>query len=82
MFADFGLKLPAVTELLFWWHDHGLFIVGYAVLVVIVLAVMYRILAGRARWQRLMSTLPLFGALWQSTASGRVVGAVERPAQA
>ena len=32
-----------------------------------VLAVMFRVIGGRARWQRLMSTLPLFGALWQST---------------
>ena len=27
-----------------------------------------RLIAGRARWQHLISTLPLFGALWQSTA--------------
>jgi type II secretory pathway component PulF len=66
VFADFGLKLPVATELLFWWHDHGLFTVGYAVLAT-VLVVVYRVIGGRARWQRLMSTLPLLGALWQST---------------
>ena len=36
-------------------------------LAVVVLAILFRLLVGRARWQRLMSTVPLFGALWQST---------------
>jgi type II secretory pathway component PulF len=66
MFDEFELRLPTMTAWLFWWHDHGLRIAGCVILAILVLAVLLRIVAGRARWQRLMSTLPLFGTLWRS----------------
>lgn len=66
MFDEFELSLPAMTRWLLWWYEYGLQIVGCVILAVLLLAVLFRIVAGRARWQRLTSTLPLFGALWRS----------------
>jgi len=68
LLQDFDLRLPLVTQLLFWWRDYGALLAGCAVLAIGLLAVMYRVIAGRARWERLLITVPLFGAMWQSTA--------------
>ena len=68
LLQDFELRLPLVTQLLFWWRDYGALLAGCAVLAIGLLAVMYRVIAGRARWERLLITVPLFGAMWQSTA--------------
>ncbi|MHB8969845.1 MAG: type II secretion system F family protein [Pirellulaceae bacterium] len=64
----FGLRLPMATQLLLWWRETGWRFLGPAILGFLFVAAMYRLIAGRARWQHLLSTLPLFGAMWQSTA--------------
>ena len=60
--------MPTATQLLFWWRDTGWRILGTAILGFLALVILYRLIAGRARWQRLISTMPLFGGLWQATA--------------
>ncbi|MHB0956960.1 MAG: type II secretion system F family protein [Pirellulaceae bacterium] len=74
MFDEFGLKLPAATQLVFWWRDTGWWILALALLGFLALLVLVRLLAGRARWQRLTSTMPLFGGLWQATAIAEWAG--------
>jgi type II secretory pathway component PulF len=64
MFNDFRLKLPLTTELFFWWRDVGLWILaGFAVLVLLAAGAL-RVRLGRARWQHLLTTLPVIGPLW------------------
>ena len=64
MFDEFELSLPAVTQLLFWWRDTGLPWVGGSLAALFVAVVLVRVLVGRVRWWRLISTLPLIGPLW------------------
>lgn len=74
MFEEFALRLPAATQLVFWWRDTGWRILGAAILGFLTLVILYRLLAGRARWQRLISTMPLFGGLSQATAIAEWTG--------
>ena len=67
MFDEFELELPLMTRVLFWWRDTGIWLVGEFVLCLVALAVFYRLFGGPIRWRRMMSTLPLFGALWHWT---------------
>ncbi len=74
MFDEFALTLPKATQLVFWWRDTGWRILGTAILGFLALVILYRLLAGRARWQRLISTMPLFGGLSQATAIAEWTG--------
>jgi len=66
VFGEFGLKLPLLTEMLLWWHNYGLAVLACLLLALTLLAMLLRLVLGRARWQRLMSTMPLFGKLWSA----------------
>ena len=68
MIEEFALRLPMATQLVFWWRDTGWRILGPAMLGFLTVVSLYRLIAGRARWQRLISTMPLFGGLSQATA--------------
>ncbi|MCY2986560.1 MAG: type II secretion system F family protein [Planctomycetota bacterium] len=64
MLIEFRLKLPLTTELFFWWRGVGLWVLaGFAVLVLLVTGVL-RACLGSARWQHLLTTLPVIGPLW------------------
>ncbi|NLX53563.1 MAG: type II secretion system F family protein [Planctomycetaceae bacterium] len=76
MLLDFDRQLPMVTQALFWWRDYGILAAGGVALVLASLAVAYRVVAGRVRWERLLSSLPLFGTLWQSIAVADWAGLV------
>jgi type II secretory pathway component PulF len=64
----FGLVLPMATQLLLWWRETGWLILGPAILGFVVVAVACRWIFGRARSQHVLSTMPLFGSMWHSTA--------------
>jgi type II secretory pathway component PulF len=64
LFQDFGMELPLTTQLLFWWRNVGLWwMAGLLVGLALIAAVLRRRL-GRARWHRLLATLPMVGPLW------------------
>ncbi len=67
MISEFGLTVPMLTRVLFWWRDTGVWLVGSFVVLMIAVAILYRTLGGAIRWRRLLSTMPLFGALWHWT---------------
>ncbi len=67
MMDDFGLSLPLGTRVLFSWNETGIWFAGGFVLSIVVLAALYQLLAGAARWCRLLAAVPLFGALWHWT---------------
>ena len=64
LFDDFRLKLPLPTELFFWWRDVGLWILAGFMIFVLLGAGLLRVGLGRARWQYLLTTLPVLGPLW------------------
>lgn len=64
MMQEFQLEVPRMTQILFWWRDTGLWVVGAFVLMLATAAAIYRVWAGPARWRRLLNTMPLFGRLW------------------
>ena len=76
MLLEFGLVLPRATRLLFWWHDFGVWVIGAVLLAAVLLAALYRLLGGRARWRRLLATIPLFGSLWHWTGVAEWLGLV------
>ena len=63
LFDEFGIQLPLITKLLFWWRDVGVWIVGIAAIVLFLVAIAYRKVRGEASWLRLVNTFPLFGPL-------------------
>lgn len=67
MFAEFELRLPYVTELLFWLRANGGFMLILAVVVLAGGALLVRSLLGHATWLRFLTTVPLFGPLWYWT---------------
>ncbi len=64
MMEEFGLKLPAVTEALFWWCHHGLWVLSSLLTVFVAFVVISRVLLGRVVTSKLRATMPLFGRLW------------------
>ena len=64
MYQEFKLKLPWATQVVGWLHSSGLGWLALAGLALVVGGVVFRLLAGAARWQRAWATLPLLGALW------------------
>ena len=63
MFEDFNLHLPLSTLLLIWWRDVGVWVVGIGALVVLMVCLAIRIVAGRAAWYRIVAVLPIIGPL-------------------
>lgn len=61
MFEEFCLELPTVVETLFWFRDSGWLIIVAVFVFIACAAAGYRLVAGRVRWSRLVSTMPLFG---------------------
>ncbi|MCO6458101.1 MAG: type II secretion system F family protein [Pirellulaceae bacterium] len=53
-----------VTRMLVWWHEGGSYLVGGAVVVLLVLALLIRLVLGRAVWRRMLATIPLLGPIW------------------
>lgn len=70
MMEEFQLDLPFLPRLLFWWYDVGITICLAALLAVLVLGGLYRLIAGRMRWSRLLASVPLVGRLryWSAVA--------------
>ncbi len=64
IFLDFGLQLPLLTEVLLWFRRTGIWMVLGIFAAVLALAVIYRLVGGRERWQRQIATFPLLGPLW------------------
>jgi type II secretory pathway component PulF len=64
LYAEFGLKLPALTEVLTWFHRDGLWCLLGLVVVLTVLTILFRLVLGPARWRRVLGTVPLVGVLW------------------
>lgn len=63
MFDEFELSLPMPTRLLFWWRDTGVWIVLALIASLLVAAVVYRVVRGRARWAQLKASIPFVGPL-------------------
>lgn len=64
LLVGFELELPSVTQSLVWLRQTGIrwaFILASAILAG---AVLFRLVAGAARWRRVVSTVPLVGVLW------------------
>lgn len=68
MFGEFQLRLPAMTEALFWVRHFGLFAIAVFAAVLFALVILYRLKAGRAKWYQQLASMPLFGPLWFWTA--------------
>ena len=64
---EFGMQMPMATKVMLWWRDIGIWLVGAVCLFCMLLAALYRLVAGPARWRRVWSTFPLFGPLWHWT---------------
>ena len=64
MFEEFELQLPIGTQLLFWWKNVGVWVMGLVILGLLAVAVGVRMIVGPAKWARLISTIPIFGPLW------------------
>jgi type II secretory pathway component PulF len=70
MFLDFGLRLPWLTVVLFWWRDVGIWLLAGGALAITAGAMLYRRWRGDGAWMRLAATIPLIGPLtyWRGVA--------------
>lgn len=68
LITEFGMTLPHATLVLFWWQEVGWKWAGGFLVVLLGVAAVYRIAVGRARWQRLLATMPLLGTVWHWSA--------------
>lgn len=64
MFEDFGLSLPKITQLLFWYREYGIWFGVGLVMFVMAIVLLLRLVLSRERWLRLLATTPIFGTLW------------------
>jgi type II secretory pathway component PulF len=64
MFEEFELTLPMVTEVLFWWRDVGLYVIGGSLLVLLGIWALMRVVMSKAAWCRFVAGTPIFGRLW------------------
>jgi general secretion pathway protein F len=67
MFDDFEFELPAVTKSLVWLHRDLFPWLPLGGLSLVIGLLLYRWLAGAARWRRTLTALPLLGMLWYWT---------------
>ena len=67
MFREFGLTLPPATEAFLWFGETGVEILAAIVAALAVIAVVVRVLGGRARWSQAVTFVPLVGSLWHWT---------------
>lgn len=68
MFREFEIELPWQTRILFWLGRSGKWFVVGGVALSLVGPVLAQRIAGRGRWQRLRSAIPVFGPLWHWSA--------------
>lgn len=68
MTEEFGMELPQITRLIFWWRESGLLVLGAALLATTAATLVARAALGPAGWLRLLQTVPLFGVLFQWSA--------------
>ncbi len=64
LLAGLGLQLPSVTRSLVWVHQTGVIWAFALAGAVLAGALVFRLVAGAARWRRVLSTVPLVGVLW------------------
>lgn len=65
IFRDFEVDLPDVTKALVWIHEQGMWwLLGLGAPMLLAM-VAFRAFAGAGRWRRALTSLPLFGVLWQ-----------------
>lgn len=62
MARGFGMELPYATRMLISIRHTGIWILLAVVITIAVMISIYRVIGGRAAWQRLLSSLPLVGA--------------------
>ncbi len=70
MFTEFELQLPMITRLLLWWRETGVLLLAAGIGCLAIIAVLYRLRVGKARWRWLVMSIPLFGPmfLWAGAA--------------
>lgn len=68
MLEEFELKLPVATQMMLWWRDTGWMVLAGIALFALIAAAFVRVLAGKARWQYLLATMPMLGRLWHAIA--------------
>lgn len=70
MFMDFELQLPMMTRLLFWWRETGVLLLAAVIGCLAILAALYRLRVGKARWRWLVMSIPFCGPmfLWAGAA--------------
>jgi type II secretory pathway component PulF len=74
--SDFGLDLPMLTLVLFWWRDHGPLLAAAVVVLVLLALLVVRFAGGRAAVWRLAASVPLFGPLWLWTGLAEWLGLI------
>ncbi len=65
MLDDFQLTVPMVSHVLIWIGQHGIAPILTALAGVLALVGVYRLIAGRAEWDRAVGAVPLFGPMWR-----------------
>jgi type II secretory pathway component PulF len=70
IFNDFAISLPATTEVLFWWHDSGIWYLLASSLLAMGLVVTIPLVVGPATTRRLLQTMPIVGPIvaWSNAA--------------
>jgi type II secretory pathway component PulF len=64
LYRDFEIRVPPITELLIWGHDYGVAGLMTGIGVGLGALLVFRLVGGAALWRRLLSSVPLIGALW------------------
>ncbi len=64
LLAGFELELPSVTQSLVWLRQTGIRWAVTLAAAVLAGSAVFRLVAGAARWRRVLSTVPLVGVLW------------------
>ncbi len=74
LLEEFGVELPTLTRVLFWWRDTGIWLALGVAFVATLAGGIIRMRVGRAGWLRLVSTLPILGPLWHWSALAEWAG--------
>ncbi len=69
VFESMEVELPPATKSIKWWTTRGVYLAGWTLLAIAVIGVVLRLVAGGARWSRMVSTAPLFGSLFHLSAA-------------